>query len=180
MHGDDWFTLAELTKRLGGLVWVEEQLSELLALWAGSEASAPTAIFFATASGHHQWHAQVIRGCLPTSPRLLEHEVVVAPTMGWDRAIETLGGLTEEEATLPRLKALVRIIDPWLDREIGALLDLARPISDAAMIRWLRFVAIDHHDDGEAASLLAASAASQATRVADHRLITSLDLSQQR
>ena len=127
MHGDDWFTLAELTERLGGLVWVEEQLSQLLAGWAANEASAPAAIFFATAGGHHAWHAQVVRGCLPTSPRLTEHDVVVAPTIGWTRTITTLGTLTDAGATLPRLKALVKVIDPWLDREIGALVDCGPP-----------------------------------------------------
>ena len=176
MHGDDWFTLAELTERLGGLVWVEEQLSQLLAGWAANEASAPAAIFFATAGGHHAWHAQVVRGCLPTSPRLTEHEVVVAPTIGWTRTITTLATLTDAEATLPRLKALVKVIDPWLDREIGALVDLARPISDAAMMRWLRFITIDHHDDGQAAALLTASTASNTTYVDDHRLIAGLEL----
>ena len=176
MHGDDWFTLAELTERLGGLVWVEEQLSQLLAGWAANEASAPAAIFFAIAGGHHAWHAQVVRGCLPTSPRLTEHDVVVAPAIGWTRTITTLGTLTDAGATLPRLKALVKVIDPWLDREIGALLDLARPISDAAMMRWLRFITIDHHDDGQAAALLTASTASNTTYVDDHRLIAGLEL----
>ena len=176
MHGDDWFTLAELTERLGGLVWVEEQLSQLLAGWAANEASAPAAIFFATAGGHHAWHAQVVRGCLPTSPRLTEHDVVVAPAIGWTRTITTLGTLTDAGATLPRLKALVKVIDPWLDREIGALVDVARPISDAAMMRWLRFITIDHHDDGQAAALLTASTASNTTYVDDHRLIAGLEL----
>ena len=176
MHGDDWFTLAELTERLGGLVWVEEQLSQLLAGWAANEASAPAAIFFATAGGHHAWRAQVVRGCLPTSPRLTEHDVVVAPAIGWTRTITTLGTLTDAGATLPRLKALVKVIDPWLDREIGALVDVARPISDAAMMRWLRFITIDHHDDGQAAALLTASTASNTTYVDDHRLIAGLEL----
>jgi hypothetical protein len=176
VHGDDWFTLAELTERLGGLVWVEEQLSQLLTGWAANEASASAAIFFATAGGHHAWHAEVVRGCLPTSPSLTDHEVVVAPTNGWTRTITTLATLTDAEATLPRLKAVVKVIDPWLDREIGALVDLARPISDAAMMRWLRFVNLDHHDDNQAAALLTASSVSNTTYVDDHRLIAGLEL----
>ena len=177
MEGDDWFTLAELTERLGGLVWVEEQISQVLTLWAANEATAPTAIFFATAAGHHEWHAQVVRDCLPTSPRLLESEPVVAPTTGWDNTITTLRNLTDADATSARLKTLVKVINPWLDREIGALVDLARPVSDAAMMRWLRFVSIDHHEDNEAATHLAAS---QTVRVGDHRLIANLDLANER
>ena len=178
MRGDDWFTLAELTERLGGLVWVEEQLAELLASWAMVEASASVAVVFATTSGHHKWHAEVVRQCLPTSPGLREIEVVCAPTAGWENAIATLSALTEVNATLPRLKALVKVIDPWLEREIGALHDLSRPISDAAMMRWLRFVSLDHHDDGVSASSLLTSQASIAVSVDGHRVVASLDLGQ--
>ena len=60
-------------------------------------------------------------------PASLRHEVVVAPTIGWTRTITTLGTLTDADATLPRLKALVKVIDPWLDREIGALVDWPAP-----------------------------------------------------
>jgi len=177
MDGDDWFTLAELTERLGGLVWVEEQLAELLANWASTEEVASAAVFFATTSRHHQWHAQVVRDCLPTSPRLLISQVVRAPTVGWERAIVSLGELSRGNGTVPRLKALAKVIDPWLDREIGALGDVARPVSDAAMMRWLRFVSLDHHDDAAAAGLLSSShASSSAASVEDHRLISSLDL----
>jgi hypothetical protein len=178
MRGDDWFTLAELTERLGGLVWVEEQLAELLSSWASVEASASVAVVLATASSHHRWHAEVVRGCLPTSPRLREVEVVCAPTAGWENAIATLSALTEVNATLPRLKALVKVIDPWIEREIGALRELSRPISDAAMMRWLRFVSLDHDDDGAATASLLTSQASAAVWVNDHRVVASLDLGQ--
>jgi hypothetical protein len=176
MRGDDWFTLAELTERLGGLLWVEEQLAELLSSWARVEASASVAVVFAATSGHHRWHAEVVRECLPTSPRLREVEVVSAPTAGWENAIATLSTLTGVNATLPRLKALVKVIDPWVEREIGALVDLSRPVSDAAMMRWLRFVSIDHHDDGAATASLLTSQASAAVSVNDHRVVASLDL----
>ena len=176
MDGDDWFTLAELTKRLGGLVWVEERLADLLTGWSRADEHAPSAIFFATSAGHHAWHGEVMRSCLPTSPELLDPDPVAAPTAGWEASIATLGDLDAPEATSTRLKALARVIDPWLEREIGALLELGRPVSDAAIMRWLRFSAIDHHDDGEAASHLLASRASEATTFDDHLLISSLRL----
>ncbi len=88
----------------------------------------------------------------------------------------TLAELMEPDATVPRLKALAKVIDPWLEREIGALQELARPVSDAAMMRWLRFVSIDHHDDGQACALLVSSQSSTTVSVQDHRVIASLDL----
>lgn len=176
MHGDDWFTFAELTDRLAALVWVEEELADLLDSWSRLEDHAGTAVLFATTSRHHRWHGEVIRHCLPTSPQLADRAKIAAPTSEWVDAIATLGELTDAGATTARLRAVVRVIDPWLDREIGALRELSRPVSDAATMRWLRFVAIDHHDDGEGAASLLASRAAEATRFDDHVLINSLNL----
>lgn len=176
MHHDDWFTLAELTERLGGLVWVEEQMASLLQGWAAVESVAPVAVHFATSGRHHAWHAQVIRECLPTSPRLREVEPERSPTAGWEQAMTMLHNMTDIDATVPRLKALNKVLHPWLDREIGALSDLGRPVSDAPLMRWLRFVSLDHHDDGSAANSLLSSRVTSAVSVEDHRLIASLDL----
>jgi len=177
MDGDDWFSLAELTTRLGALVWVEEQLAQVLTQWGAIEDHAPSAVVFATTARHHAWHAEIIRGCLPTSPQLLEDEVVCTPTAGWQTAVVSLRALTDPGDTAVRLKALVKIVGPWLDREIGALLELGRPVSDAAMSRWLQFVSIDHQHDGEAVAALLTSQSSNAVRFGDHRVIAELDLS---
>ncbi len=177
MQSDDWFTLAELTNRLGALVWVEENLANVLDQWVACESEASAAIHFATAGSHHRWHGEVIRGCLPTSPRLDAVNMILAPTSGWEQSVSTLSAIVEPDATEARLKALVKVVNPWLDREIGALLDLSRPISDAAMMRWLNFTTIDHDHDGEVAEMLLAAQASKAARFDDHRVISGLDLS---
>jgi hypothetical protein len=176
VDGDDWFTLAELAGRLGSLVWVEEQLAELLRAWSTVEAHAPAAIFFATTGRHHRWHGEIVRSCLPTSPQLLEPEVVQPPTGGWRTSMATLQDLTDPDATAARLKSLAKVIDPWIDREIGVLLELARPVSDAPMMRWLRFVSLDHYDDGAAAEMLLAALVSDAVRFEDHMVVNTLDL----
>lgn len=177
MEADDWFTITELASRLGSLVWIEDQLASVLAHWSAIESHAPSAVLFAQAGQHHRWHATTIRDCLPTSPQLRETEVEQSPTAGWTAAINTLRGLTDPDATAARLKALTKVVDPWLDREIAALLDVSRPISDAAMMRWLRFVAIDHGADGHAAQQLVAARSLDAVRVDDHLAISELDLS---
>ena len=176
MDSDDWFTLAELTERLGALVWVEDQIAQVLHQWARVDQAPSAAVFFATAADHHRWHGSVVATCLPTSPRLGAEHAVRAPTSGWQRTVGTLQELTDPEATVTRVKALVRVIDPWLDRETNSLLDLARPVSDAPMMRWLQFVMQDHAHDGDAASLLLASQSSAAVSVDDHRLLAGLDL----
>jgi len=162
--------------RLGGLVWVESQLAELYQLWSQIEAHAPAAVFFATAGSHHSWHAEVVGDCLPTSPALGAQNAIQAPTKGWRSAISILGSLTGPDTTTPRLKAINKFIDPWLDREIGALVELARPVSDAPMMRWLRFVSIDHHDDGDAVSAMLAARSGEAVRFDDHVMLGEIDL----
>lgn len=177
MDDDDWFSLAELTTRLGGLVWAEEQLGELLAGWSKIDASAPVAIAFASAGGHHRWHGEVIRACLPTSPQLNADDAVRAPTPGWAQSIETLRNLNDPDATVARLRALTKVIDPWLHREIAVLLDLSRPVSDASMQRWLRFTTLDHGDDGDLIHQLLAARSAEPTRFEDHATLATLDLS---
>jgi len=173
----DWFSLQELTGRLGSVVWVESALADVTEQWSRIEAHAGAAVLFASTSGHHRWHAQIVRDCLPTSPQLQAEQAVRPPTDGWKNAVEVLASIAEPDATSTRLRALAKIVDPWLDREVGALVDLARPVSDAAMIRWLRFLSIDHHDDGEAVAQMLAARAGEAVGFDGHVLLHSIDLS---
>ena len=178
MQDDDWFSLAELTQRLGALVWVEGQVAELLVGWSRIEAAGSVALAFRATGGHHQWHAEILTDCLPTSPLLEPKDAVRPPTTGWQKAVETLSSLTDPEATAARLRSMVKVVDPWLEREIGSLTELARPVSDASMSRWLRFVSLDHADDGEALFHLLAARSSEPTRFEDHALVSALDLNE--
>ena len=177
MERDEWFTLSEVAERLGALVWVETQLAELLTGWSSIESEPAVAVHFATVGRHHRWHAHVIGECLPTMAALDRTAVVVAPTAGWQTSVETLRGLVGPDATSARLRSIVKVIDPWVAVDTASLLDLARPISDAAMCRWLRFVELDHHDDGAAAAELLANLNEPAVRFDDHLVVHDLDLS---
>jgi len=176
VHDDDWFSFAELADRLGSLVWVEQQLSALLMSWSRVEAEPSAAIAFFTAARHHNWHSEVMAGCLPTSPQLRETELVTAPTPGWEDAMALLSDQQQPTATTMRLGALTKVIHPWLERETSALVSLARPISDAAIMRWLRFIELDHSDDGDSLALLCASVESTTIQLEDRVLLTQLDL----
>lgn len=176
MDDSEWFTLAELAQRLGGLVWVEDQLASLLEAWSQCDQHAPAAVAFARASGHHRWHAEVVRSCLPTSPQLLETEMVAAPTKGWQHSMDTLNAIVEADRTAVRVRALHKVLNPWIEREQSALLDLARPVSDAPLIRWLNFVAIDHRHDETAMAELVAQLSSETVRFDDHVVVNDLSL----
>jgi len=174
---DDWFSLAELAERVAQLVWVEEHVAALLDEWASIEPHAGAAIVYARAAAHHRWHGKILRGCLPTSEQLSDASTPHAPTPGWLRAIDALRALDGDDETVVRLMGIVRKVDPWLARESAVLLDLARPVADAALIRWLGFIQIDHRDDGGHLAELLDALQTNTVSLRDRSLIAGLDLS---
>ena len=170
----EWFPLEELTNRLAALVWVESQLAELLARWASVDEHPGACILFLQAGRHHEWHAEILRGCLPTSEQLATEPH--PPTEGWRDAVERLTGVDAPEQTISRLGALVRELDPWLARETDTLFELARPIADAPLLRWLRFIEIDHDDDGRGLAELLDALATNTVSLTDHSMLHEIDL----
>lgn len=140
----DWFTLDELTSRLGALAWVEQQLALVLEHWAMDSDDAAATVAFSRAARHHQWHGELVAEALATSPQLNANERIGSPTAGWTAAIEQLTALRSLDV---RLTAIVRIVAPWLAREIAALRDLANSTSDRDHDRLLGFVSSDHAAD---------------------------------
>lgn len=173
---DDWFPLAELIERLAALVWVEKAMADLLDGWSRIEAHDRACAVFARAAAHHRWHADTIAGIVPTSPRLAEAATPHPPTSQWQAAIASLAELDAPDRTATRLAALVRELNPWLARETAALVDCAQPIADSALVRWLRFIEIDHHDDGSAVAELLNTLATNTVDMRDYELIASIEL----
>ena len=174
---DEWFSLVELTSRLGGLVWIEKQLAEVVGTWSGADANPRAQVLFAEASRHHGWHAEIVGGCLPTSEDLNPQAAVRAPTQGWGHAVDQLGNLSDPESTVGRLLALTRVVDPWIARETGALVDLANPVSDRAMTRWFRFVDLDHDVDHDQMVELVNELQADTISLGDRTILHSFDLS---
>lgn len=171
----DWFSLAELATRIGQLIWVEEHLADLLASWSTNDVHHRAAELFAATSGHHAWHAQVLRDQLPTSPQLVEASAVAPPTVGWSDTIATLADLTGEQTAL-RLTVWLELLDPWIEREVEALVTCTPPVSEAALHRWLRFCTIDHVDDTTIAAALATQLRSNTTSLTDRSFLLALNL----
>ena len=77
-----------------------------------------------------------------------------APTDGWASAVDSLRSFSGDEATLARLTSLVRVVDPWVALEVGALLDVSSSVSDGGVVRWMQFAELDHEHDGFATAEL--------------------------
>jgi len=175
-HPDEWFPLEELAERVAGLVWVERQLGRLLVGWAAIEEHPGARILMLQAGRHHDWHAEVLSGCLPTSVQLEEVARPSPPTEGWRDAVERLAEVDDPAQTISRLGAVVRELDPWLARESDTLFELARPIADAPLLRWLRFIEIDHDDDGRGMAELLDALAANTVSLTDHSMLHEIDL----
>ena len=173
---DDWFTFEELAKRLAALVWVEQSLADLFQAWSALDAHSGARILLAQTGRHHAWHAETLNGCLPTSPQLADAATPRAPTQGWADALSILRAVDATDQSPARIAAIVRELDPWLKRETTALLDLARPVADAHLIRWLRFIAIDHHDDGAAMAELLEALQANTISLQDRSLLNQIEL----
>jgi len=165
---EDWFPLVELTARLGALAWAEQAVGDCLQKWSAIEPDPVIAVFFDTAGRHHQWHAHVIRDCLPAYESLRENEPEQPPSPGWAAAIDAMGSLHDPDSTAARLRVLAKSIDPWFERELGMLMELANPVSDAGVSRWLRFVTLDHAEDGARAAVFLSNRSDDAVRLEDH------------
>lgn len=172
-NADDWFPLDELTQRLAGLAWVEQQLADVFSGWVETTPHAATAVAFARAGDHHRWHSELLVDVLATSPQLAAGDRIGAPTEGWGRAIGQLRAL---DATEGRMAAIVRLIAPWFDREIASLRDLANPLSDRDHDRILGFVSLDHQADHEELTKLFELFQDQPVDLGRRREIAEIDL----
>jgi len=173
---DDWFPLDELAGRLAELIWVESGVADVFDAWSTKEADAESALAFRAAAGHHRWHAEVLGRCLPTSDQLVERCRPKPPTPGWDAALATMHELVEVDQSSTRLTVATREIGPWLDREYSALFELLRPIADAALLRWLRFIVDDHAKDYAPLVARLAELEGNTVRLGDRALLDQIDL----
>lgn len=172
----EWFSLEELTSRVAQLIWVEQTLSEVMVAWSSAEPAAARAVFYAEAGRHHRWHAEILTTCLPTSEQLVSASEVRAPSEQWSKTALELRALGAEDDSSLRAQALTQEIHPWLDREETALRDIGGPTSAKHLIRWLRFIALDHHDHLDRVTNLVRVSAAEPTRLSDRAALGRMKL----
>ena len=95
-------TIDESACRLGGLVWTERRLFELLGGWVPTTAEPAAKVAFAEVSRRHGDHAVALLGLLPDT-RDHRPEALVRPVDGAEAAIAAAG---EAVGTAARLGAL--------------------------------------------------------------------------
>jgi len=156
-------SLADAARVVGGYVWLEEQLFEILGGWVPSVAEPEVKLHLAADSQQHAWHASLWRDRLPAL-RELDAEAFVAPA---GPSLEAcVAALRAAPTTIERLAGVYRVVVP---RQVAAYqrhLEEASPVADGPTIRALQLVLADELADWRAGELLVQGVLGSAADVA--------------
>jgi hypothetical protein len=139
-------TIDESARRLGGLVWTERRLFELLGAWVPTTAEPAVKVALAEVSRRHGDHAVSLVGLLPDT-RDHQPEALVQPV---DDADTSIAAAAEAVGTGARLRALS---DTVVAAHLGALDDYladASPVRDGPGIRVVAAVLAEDRSDFDA------------------------------
>lgn len=129
----------ELTARLlGAYAAVEGRLYEVLGALAATEAVPDVAVLFDALSQQHAWHAALFAHCRPRLPG--DEGVPSLPPAPADALLDAVAELPDSAG---RLATLARLLLPRLITGYRRHRVLARPLSDAGVVRALRLVVRD-------------------------------------
>ena len=146
---------------VGGYLWIEQALYELLGSWVGATPLPAVQVFLDGQSARHAWHAQLFADRLPVlagaDPDGLTRPPVPAGTVlaalaGHDTPGED--GAAGPQGVLPRLAGLYRVVLPRLVVTYGRHLAAASEATDGPLIRALRLVLADEVEDWHAGERL--------------------------
>ena len=109
-----------MTEALGGLIWLELELFEVVGAWVSPAAEPALKELFATQCYHHVWRAELLRPRLHAFGGVEPVGRIVPPN---DRGPEFLVHLCDERDAVLRLAVLARVVlgrIRWSDHSTGA------------------------------------------------------------
>jgi hypothetical protein len=160
---------------VGGYIWVERRLFEILGTWVESEPLTEAQLLFDMYSQQHGWHAELFTERLPVVDSLQADWTSRAPSVEVDRMLAELSGpvgFTSDATravirgahpsgrrpgggTLLRLVGLGRVVLPRLVTGYTSHLRRVSPVADGPLTRSLRFVVHDEIEQWQAIETLA-------------------------
>jgi hypothetical protein len=132
-------SLGTAARTLGGYVWLESRVFEILGAWVHDVAEPEVKLRLAADSHHHAWHAALWRERLPVSQGS-DGERLIAPAIAWAAFVTAF---EQSLTTLERLTALYRVLLPRQVARYQDHLDTASSITDGPTIRALELVLAD-------------------------------------
>ena len=127
-----------MTEALGGLIWLELELFEVVGAWVSPAAEPALKELFATQCYHHVWRAELLRPRLHAFGGVEPVGRIVPPN---DRGPEFLDHLCDERDAVLRLqKAIDDLVADWQQAELlirthflfaDNALDISRAVGEA-------------------------------------------------
>ncbi len=127
-------------RRIGGYVWLNRRLFEVLGGWVATSQHAETQLLLGQHCYQHAWHAELFQARLPQLRELSADQFTVAPNQS---ALQLLDALQAQTGIEERLAGAYRVVMPRLATAYEAHLRLTVPITDAPVIRSLKLALTD-------------------------------------
>ena len=137
-------TLLDAARVVGGYVWLEERLFEILGGWVSEVAEPEAKLRLAADSQHHAWHAALWRERLPAL-REIDGDELVAP--GRPALVAVVAALRASPTTVEKLAGVYRVVLPHQAALYQRHLDTASAVTDGPTIRALQLVLADELAD---------------------------------
>lgn len=138
------WSLLGAARIIGGYVWLEERLFEVVGGWVPSVAEAVVKLRLEADSHHHAWHAALWRERLPVLQEFDPDAFVAAATPTLE---QTLAAVAQSVTTVERLVAVYRVLVPRLAVGYQRHLERASAITDGPTMRVLDLVLADERRD---------------------------------
>lgn len=136
--------LDEVTRLIGGHVWAESRLFEVLGAWVASTDEPEAKLLFDRHSQHHAWRAQQWWDRLPVLADVERERVVQPPAPA---AAAGTAALARLDGTTARLAGAYRVALPRLFAGYDRHRQQADPTSDGSAIRTLDLLMPDVASD---------------------------------
>jgi hypothetical protein len=133
-------SLVQQARLLGGYVWVERRLFEILGGWVTDETTPELRLAFDAGSLEHAWHSELFAERLPTLDLLGANGTSDAPSPEVGGFFDAMG---ETQTSAARLAGLGRVVLPRLVTGYWSHLGRSALVADAAVVRALRLVLRD-------------------------------------
>ena len=140
-----------MSEALGGLIWLELELFEVVGAWVSPAAEPALKELFATQCYHHVWRAELLRPRLHAFGGVEPVGRIVPPN---DRGPEFLVHLCDERDAVLRLAVLARVVLPGLWAAYSGVLAGCSAVSDGPTIRLAQKAIDDLVADWQQAELL--------------------------
>lgn len=140
---EDPLTLEDSARRIGGYLWLEMRLFEVLGSWVPHVPERDVKLRIAAHAHHHGWHAELWHTRLPRFGDHTEESLVAPAHEGWQTLMTAVSEPEGPSTTIEKLVGVYRVLLPRKIATYRAHLARTDPVTDASVSRTLRLALND-------------------------------------